>query len=406
VNDFTVKPSYQQLGLDLQDASMAYFLTSFIYATPYQGYVPAFCLDGLAHDDACSMAISATALAAYSRHIRSAENLESARQQYSTALTRVNKLLSNHETAILDRTLASVLVLALFEAIVFQGGTSPTSWTAHILGSIQLLRLRGTQQLKSPASRKMFAHASNNIRTSCIQRAVPVPDDFIALDKQLAVISEPDEISALSPIMAQVASLKARAITTWDCNLVHEALRLDKEIVALTKLFPDWMRYRIRPNEESAVWVYRRVCHVYPSARIAKLWNAVRLLRFSIIIFIKDVAIGALDPDLSGLHLPDESISRAAYVINLGQYAKESLKSLAMDFLASIPSFVQDEGFGRRFIPSARSLAWPLGIIENTSDCGMPAMEYARKYLGILAGELNIPEAVHPSRDPGSADDW
>lgn len=399
-------PSFS-LRNNLHDASMSYFLTSFIYATPFQGYVPAFCLDSADPDDACSTTIAATALAAYSRSVRSAEYMECARQKYAKALTQVNELLSRPETAILDRTLASVLVLALFEAIVFEGGKSPTSWTAHTSGSMQLLRLRGPQQFKSAISRKMFAHASNNIKTSCIQRSIPVPDDFVALDLDLKFIHDPNEPAVkLSPIIHQVASIKARSIASPDCNLVHEAFKVDRELVTLARNSPAWMTYIVEPNSESPVWAYKRVCHRYPSARIAKVWNAIRLLRFFLITFIRDVVTQELYSDLSSLRLPSSSKSLAEYVSKLRQYAEDSLTDVTTDVLASVPSFVETDDFGRRFTPAGRSLAWPLGIIEVSYSPGQPEREFAYRNLEMLAGDLNMPQAIHPSRFSGTREDW
>ncbi|KID96658.1 hypothetical protein MAJ_07402, partial [Metarhizium majus ARSEF 297] len=386
---------------------MAYFLTSYITATPFQRYVPSFCLADADPEDACSITISATALAAYSRRVRSAEYLECARQKYAVALTRVNELLSDPEAAVLDRTLVSVLVLGLFEAIVFEAGKSPTSWTAHTVGAMQLLRLRGPQQFKCPLSRKMVAHASNNIKTSCIQRSIPVPDDFVALDKQLTLLHDPNDPSVkLAPMVQQIASIKARAMAGPDCNLVHEALELDRRIVAFSKECPVWMSYAVEPSSHAPDWAYGGVCHRYPSTYVAKLWNTVRLLRIFLVVLIRQVADGQLDPDLARLRLPDGEASLADYLSGLQEYARENIKTITTGVLASIPSFMEVDDFGRRFAPSGRSLAWPLSIIENTDMCGEAAREHAYENLEMLAGDLNMPQAVHPSRFPGIREDW
>ncbi|EFY89307.1 hypothetical protein MAC_04688 [Metarhizium acridum CQMa 102] len=399
-------PSYP-LRQNLQEASMAYFLTSYITATPFQRYLPSLCLADADPEDACSVTVSATALAAYSRRVRSAEYLEYARQKYAVALTRVNELLSNPEAAVLDRTLVSVLVLGLFEAIVFEAGKSPTSWTAHTVGAMQLLRLRGPQQFKSALSRKMVSHASNNIKTSCIQRSIPVPDDFVALDKQLTLLHDPNDPSVkLAPMVRQIASIKARAMDGPDCNLVHEALELDRGIVAFSKECPAWMSYTVEPSPHSPDWAYAGVCHRYPSAHVAKLWNTVRLLRIFLAVLIRQLAAGQLDPDMSRLRLPDGESSLADYLSGLQRYARENMKAITTEVLASIPSFMEMDDFGRRFAPSGRSLAWPLSIIENTDMCGEAAREHAYKNLEMLAGDLNMPQAVHPSRFSGIREDW
>src|SRR6201999_947863 len=92
-----------------------------------------------------------------------------------------NAALSSSNTAILDRSLISVLLLGLYEAISFSARQSPGSWTAHTLGAIELIRLRGTKQLRTELGTRLFLQTCNNIRASCIPRGVVVPDEFLEL---------------------------------------------------------------------------------------------------------------------------------------------------------------------------------------------------------------------------------
>lgn len=390
--------------------SMAYFFTSYIYATPFQAYLPAIFLDRPSTGDACSIAIEATALAAYSRRVRSCGHLKESRQKYAKALNQVNGLLSRAETAVVDRTLACVLVLGLFEAIVFEGGTSPASWTAHTDGSMQLLLLRGPQQFTSSLSRTISSHASNNIKTSCIQRCIPVPDDFIALDRKLLSLQNAGEPSAmLSPIIHEIASLKARHLADSDCNLVHDALLLDRQILFLAETAPDWMIYEIRPNSESPCWAYKRVCHRYTSVAAARVWNVLRLFHLFLVNFVKEVISpedrGA-EWDLSELRIPDSSKSLSQYVSELRDYATRTMDVITTDLLATIPMFMEGGQNERRFAPAARSLAWPLAIIELSDLSSKAAQDFASRQLDRLAGDLNMPTAVHPSRLQDAFDDW
>ncbi|KAG6253829.1 hypothetical protein E4U49_007412 [Claviceps purpurea] len=390
--------------------SIAYFFSSYIYATSFQAYVPAFFLDSPRTGDACSTAIEATAIAAYSRRVRSCIGIEESRKRYAKALAQVNKLLSSPESAVLDRTLACVLVLGLFEAIVFKGGAHPANWTAHTHGAMQLLRLRGPQQFKSRLSRTISSHASNNIKTCCIQRSVPVPEDFLAFDRQLRSLHDiMDPSTLMSPMMHAVASIKAKALANPDCNLIHDALRLDRQILLLSKTVPDWMVYEVRPECESPSWAYKRACHHYPNARAAKAWNGIRLFQFFLVIFIMD----CLSPEdgnarrrLSKLQIPDSSKSLSRYVKELKEYVTKTMDVISTDLLATIPMFLENDGHGRRFIPVARSLVWPLAIVECSDLSPQPARKFARQHLDMLASDLNIPEAVHPARFDDPVEDW
>ncbi|KAG6016550.1 hypothetical protein E4U43_003545 [Claviceps pusilla] len=359
-------------------------------------YLPAIFLDSPSTGDACSIAIEATALAAYSRRVRSCGHLKESRKKA--------------ETAVVDRTLACVLVLGLFEAIVFEGGTSPTSWTAHTNGSMQLLLLRGPQQFTSRLSRTISSHASNNIKTSCIQRCIPVPDDFIVLDKKLLSLQNAGEPSAMvSPIMHQIASLKARHLADSDCNFVHDALLLDRQILFLAETAPDWMIYEIRPNSESPCWAYKRVCHRYTSVPAARIWNILRLFHLFLVNFVNEV-ISPEDRDaewdLSELRIPDPSKSLSQYVLELRDYATRTMDVITTDLLATIPVFMEGGQNERRFAPAARSLAWPLAIIELSDLSSKAAQDFASRQLDRLAGDLNMPTVVHPSRLQEAFDDW
>ncbi|KAG5921230.1 hypothetical protein E4U61_007010 [Claviceps capensis] len=390
--------------------SIAYFFSSYIYATSFQEYVPAFFLDSPRTGDACSAAIEATAIAAYSRRARSCIGVEESRKRYAKALAQVNKLLSSPESAVLDRTLACVLVLGLFEAIVFEGGARPTNWTAHTQGAMQLLRLRGPQQFKSRLSRTISSHASNNIKTCCIQRSVPVPEEFLAFDRQLRSLHDILDVSTImAPLMHTVASIKAKALANPDCNLIHDALWLDRQIILLSKTVPEWMVYEIRPECESPSWAYKRACHHYPNARAAKAWNGIRLFQFFLVIFIMDFISpedGNARRRLSKLQIPDSSKTLFQYVEELKEYVTKTMDIISTDLLATIPVFLENDEHGRRFIPVARSLVWPLAIVECSDLSPKPAREFARQHLDMLAGDLNIPGAVHPARFDDSVEDW
>lgn len=382
---------------------MAYFLTSYTYATPFADYVPALFLSDPGAGDACRTAISATALAAYSRHIRSARHLEDARRQYAKALIQVNQLLARPETAVLDRTLGTVLVLGFFEAIVFEGGESPTSWTAHTLGSMQLLRLRGPPEAGNRLASHMYTHASNNIKTSCIQRSVPIPEDFMAFDAQ-AAITCPDVSTAwvkLSSLINKIASIKARARNEADVVLIQEALDLDEGIKALSESAPDWMQYQDKHRSSPSSGTYRGVLHEYPNARVAKIWNAIRLVRLFLIIFIYSAAGEDCEADKSRPG-DEHQLSRS----RLGVYTRQNMDTLTTEILASVPAFMEKNEAGTRFAPSGRSLVWPLGIIEETILSRKCAKEYATKYLHELAGDLNMPQVLHLSKQDISINAW
>lgn len=96
-----------------------------------------------------------------------------------------------------DSTLAAVMLLALFEAVVFPGGMAPTNWVAHTEGAMQLILLRGTDQCRSEVSKWLFLHVSMTLRACCIQNDTPVPTDFVALAEKVRLLLDPRDPALL-----------------------------------------------------------------------------------------------------------------------------------------------------------------------------------------------------------------
>lgn len=72
------------------DAAVAYFMTSYIVATPFEAYLPGFFISECFHDNPCTLAVSATALATFARRVRCDTYLETARRNYSLEIGRAH----------------------------------------------------------------------------------------------------------------------------------------------------------------------------------------------------------------------------------------------------------------------------------------------------------------------------
>lgn len=391
---------------NIDQHALSYLFNTFITATPFEGYLSFFHGPAANPDDALAYAIDAAALAAYARHSRRSHCVSTAHDKYSGALTRVNAALSNPETAVQDRTLAAVLVLALFEATVFQVGShAPTSWIAHTWGAMQLLMLRGADQFSDPISKLLFSHTSNNVKASCIQRSIAIPQQFLDFDKEVrATLDQHDPTVKLANMLHKVSAIKAKSKSVEGpqdhvntVSLILDAIKVDREVVEFCNNPPEILEYTREPLGQGPAWTFRRIVHNYPHLRLAKIWNAVRLLRIFLLSFIGD--------DIS--HFPVEgNLPDTLALSDLKAYAMEHMAEVSADVLATVPTFVYEDGSRRTFLASARCLAWPLSIIEKSSVCSADAQLYARKTLEWLAEDLNLPHAIHPERHPGSQEDW
>lgn len=391
---------------------MAYFMSAYIVSSPFEGYLAGLYIKDAEPEDALSSAIHAASFAAFGQRIRDINCMEASRRKYAVALTRTNAALACPESAILDKTLAAVLLLGVYETLVFQGQKSPENWTAHTLGAVGLLRLRGLRQFESRTARQLFAQTANNIRTSCVQRGVPVPEEFVSFnDEALPFLDPKDPAVRLGPIVERAALLRSRRKVMRVSALVKEALSIDRELLSLIEGFEDSILYKRRSKEETPSWAYFDTAASYPTRRAAKFWNAIRMLRMFVNELVWDKASRAVD-DIDDQTFPASPSCRACeseYWIGLEEDAAKNMADLAKGVLGSVPDFIEADEPGGRFAPSARTLVWPLTIMVNSQICPPLAIKFALAVLLRLGRDLHLPQAVSTAQrvDPSIVkEDW
>lgn len=388
-------------------------MSAYIVSSPFEAYLSELYTTNTKLDDALSSAIHAASFAAFSQRIRDPHCLEASRRRYALALTRTNASLACPQSAVLDKTLAAVLLLGLFETIVFQGRESPENWTAHTLGAVGLLRLRGPQQLKSRVSRMLFAQTANNIRTSCVQRSVAVPAEFVALNEEAMSYLDPqDPAVRLGPVIERTASIRARE-KGGDASLLHDTLELDRDIANMAAAFQEELRRRSQPREDTPPWVYVNAASSHPNRRTAKVWNSIRMMRIFLNEVIWDIASGVVDRTTNQTYQgPDGDPCQAYdsdYWIGLEELAANNMTELAKGVLSSVADFMEPAALGGRFAPSARSLVWPLTLLYRSHICPPAAANYALEILDRLGKDLNLPEAASTARwahEEMAKEDW
>ena len=399
----------------MEDVALSYFMACFIIATPFEEYLPDLLrLESSSETSVCRAATSAAALAAVAKHDTKPSYDGAARKQYAQALLLLNKALSTREDSVQDTTLAAVLLLGFFEATIFRGGTSPTSWTAHTFGSLELLKLRGIAGSQSQIGALLFSHATTNIKTSCIQRNIPIPADLLKLSEEMNAFTDPtDPTRFLAPIIDDTARLLAAARTAAkDLNwpLLLEAWELDQRIVSFGAIGVG-SRLMVTEHTESAhPWAYKRLEHLFTNPRSIKIWNAFYLLRISLHEFIVEGV------KLAQMYCPELTFTRTDGCIDspllaltdLRDYATREYEIVAEQVLASVTSFMQkdDSGMGWRFSAPARSLVWPLAVIERSFLCPAEMRQYIDACFEKLAQDLNLAQSISAAREKGTAVDW
>ncbi|EQK99694.1 hypothetical protein G6O67_001269 [Ophiocordyceps sinensis] len=145
----------------VEDQAACHFVSNFVLV-PHQGSVRGFLdfvmplmkLDGTPQHFKC--AFDACALASLNNRVGSGNDFEKeALGKYTRALSATFSALRDPEVAKQDATLASVLLLGLFENITAKH-VGMLAWGSHIEGAVQLVKARGRKQLRTKVGLAMF----------------------------------------------------------------------------------------------------------------------------------------------------------------------------------------------------------------------------------------------------------
>src|SRR6202000_600970 len=135
-----------------------------------------------------------------------------------------------------DATLISVLLLGMYESILFRGRSSPTSWTAHATGALALLRLRGRGQFHSVLGRELFLHTTGTITASCVVRCKAVPEPLRAMYTAVPAEMATHPAVELVHLMGRMAKVRVgfrygvEGGYNGKLKLLLDAVRLEREL--------------------------------------------------------------------------------------------------------------------------------------------------------------------------------
>ncbi|KXH41136.1 C6 zinc finger domain-containing protein [Colletotrichum simmondsii] len=390
---------YRTISSPIEDLARTYFMTDYIATSPFD-YLPKLCPYGLTGNDAMSASILAASFASLSLKISDPKLMKQARVQYASALCQTNQALSSPKLAVEDSTLAAVLLLGLFEAIVFSGQQSMDSWNQHTLGSVELLRLRGSQQFETALGRKLFVHSANNIRTSCAHSKTPVPTRFIALyDDAQPYLDHSDPFLRVTPVLDRVAMLRSRIAYLEDSErheVLVEALDLDAATAKLGQEVSAEWRFTARDPYEKAPMTYKGISFRYPSLRALRYWNSLRIIR----MFLNDLIWMQ-----ASLILAQGPTSASVDYFAMQEAATRKMSTLVVEVLASCGEYL--ETTEDRFSVTARCLIWPLSVIAEISITPPDARRFALDCLGRLSRDGRIPRPIEVANTMmGLQADW
>ncbi|RDW88756.1 hypothetical protein BP6252_00788 [Coleophoma cylindrospora] len=273
-----------------EDVAAGYFAANFITpsAGPSRGtwtYLEDFSSTGPSMDPMVNAGMTAIFVGAMSNQYRSQALVVRARREYASALNQINAALRSPTEAVKDSTLLSIMILSVYETITASNKMSVKAWTEHLNGAGALIRLRGTAQFKTATGRGLFLQVLNHYLMSCIQREIPLPNDFIDLRKEAAKYTDTTEpqwqsVNSIIEFAFFRAAVRAGRFSNLK-EIIDTAINMDTILArkfAWESLPPSW-HYETVFTDELPEVVHNGCYHIYFDHFLTQIWNNMRTIR-------------------------------------------------------------------------------------------------------------------------------
>lgn len=367
-------------------------------------------------DSAFRLAYSACALAAMGNRFKgdSTDLVELSYMQHSRALVAISKALKDPAESKHDSTLATVLLLSLFEKITAAKEVGLLAWRTHIEGAMHLVRSRGREMVQNKDSVLLF----NAVRLQIIARTLSSgTSSVMGVNWWLPESVAADSVAAryqrfaleVSDLRAEVTRLMATlARNDQGLELMLEMLRkvqdLDLQMANFLQGLP--AEYQFTPLYwEDKVPEDDQVRHAprypgridaYPDLIVASIWNATRATRVILMSLLIRVAAWICSP-ADFRSTPEyatavrtcraniaDIISTVPYMLSMHQRDVQQPSSAAAPSGFACGTDEQSKMLGGLMV------AWPLTTVR-TCDYTMDSQrEWAVGRLNFIASELGV----------------
>ncbi|KAK0651168.1 hypothetical protein B0T16DRAFT_426125 [Cercophora newfieldiana] len=295
------------LAIPIVQRASCFFASNFILvsstSTPHgfmEYLVPL--LETTLPDSALSYAFNACAFAALGNRVN-AGNVDFAAlslKQHTNALMRTHVALGNPATSNTDATLASVLLLSLYESITATKSVGLLAWRSHIDGAVDIVKARGGRAMYSTKTGTLLFNAVRHLllsRTLSAGVSPPVSADYWIDDADTSLISTCHrfvlETSALRVESSRLLSSGRRGGDEHE-----QAVAMSRRVEVLDHTIATWLatmpqEHRFRTvcwinddNTDSVTGaihnkdeVFPGRIDIYPDYVTASAWNIARVTR-------------------------------------------------------------------------------------------------------------------------------
>ncbi|RMZ47856.1 hypothetical protein AFCA_000494 [Aspergillus flavus] len=224
------------------------------------------------------------------------------RAMYTRTIKRMNKALTDPQTARRHSTIVTVLVLSLYEF----GESSLNGWDQHIQGATSLLRLRGKAQFTTPIGLQIFKDIFSHLLINCLRMGSAIPSPLRMIRAEAAkAISASDPYWVASSGLVEIMDLYSQ-ILPGGFDFIHsseavsngtgaterqlpidelerylsQALDIDHRLESrFSECSPEWQFTVMQLTSPDPTRVHGDAYHSYHDAGIVGVWNDMRTCR-------------------------------------------------------------------------------------------------------------------------------
>ncbi|KAE8452509.1 hypothetical protein EG329_000412 [Mollisiaceae sp. DMI_Dod_QoI] len=340
-------------------------------------------------DDGLECSMKAVGLAGFAHAEHAPSLMRNARYQYMRALNATNAALRDPVQVKKDTTLLAIMILGIFETITGCTKRSLQDWAQHVNGAASVIKLRGPDQIKTPAGRRMLIQVTSSLLINCLQRGVPLPIHIQEyMTAAIKSVENPDAAFVITICMMHFATLRASVLSgklTDQQEILSRCLELDGQLLDIVVNVPPGWEYQTIITDEDSDVAFNGRYHVYFDYWIAMIWNALRSLRILINELIREVLLKGF------AHRPpifSKTEHTAQFQIStdvLYQHQEDILYSVAQHVnrfpppcdpsayksMASMPLLAYNEMHSPIRMSGGSFLIWPLwhaGIMDISTD--------------------------------------
>ena len=404
----------RSLSQPLEARATSFFLSKYVQGSSFE-YLPGL-YSPSGQEEHLSASIEAVGLASLANELCSTEVHKESKERYIRAIRATNAALRCPVSATKDCTLVSVLLLGLFEAITRKTQLTLYSWEKHVKGALELIKLRGNQQVDTHLGLQLLKQASGRAVVSAIRSKVEIPAHIISLVTagfQYAIEDDPSWSFSIVHfgLTNLLAAINAGNLPDPDV-IITAAMDVDHDLVAWSRALPPSWQYEVVPAKQiHSDLVYEGYYHLYRTHKIAETMNAWRMSRIQVNRII-------VEQVLRQNTMPIRIQGNAALMCD----AQLNIRRMASEICATVPQYVElpdtnpvsgsttqnaplspydtsrhnewSYGSGFTHMTQSYGIIWPLMVVAScpNPDSTCPAWIFNR--LQYIGHRMNNPQAL------------